>query len=168
MASNLSIAAESFERTLGELGVDDTGETAADPVALGRRGALLAAADLLWRRQLGPSYSTRQVRELMRIGSRQAISDRVKRHRLLALPGPDGQPLFPAFQFTADGRPLPALHLVLERLAGAVETPYTTASWLVTPEPLLEDRTPAEWLREGEASERVLEAAARYVERLKH
>lgn len=165
--SQLAEAAESFERTLAELGVGNEDESVGDPAELGRRAALLAAGELVWQRHLGPLLSTKQVRELMRIGSRQAISERVKRRRLLAVPASDGQPQFPAFQFTQAGRPLPALHLILELFAGAVATPYTTASWFVTPEPLLEDKTPAEWLRTGGSPDLAVEAASRYVTRLR-
>src|SRR5688572_17565766 len=108
----ISKAAESFKRTLSEIGLTD--ERIDDPAALGRRAALITAGEVVWTEHLGPSYSTKQVRELMRIGSRQAISERVKRRRLLALPGPDGVPRFPAFQFASDGRPLPGLGAILD------------------------------------------------------
>src|SRR5919201_553640 len=100
-------AARVFRQVLEDLGVDaDTVE--ADPTDLGRRGALLAAADLVWSRHLGPGYSTKQVRELLGC-SRQAVSERVQRGTLLALPTREGQPTFPAFQFGAGGGLLPGL-----------------------------------------------------------
>jgi hypothetical protein len=165
--SQLAEAVESFERTLADLGVGAEGDELADPAELGRRAALLAAGEFVWRRHLGALLSTKQVRDLMRIGSRQAISERVKRRRLLAVPASDGRPQFPAFQFTQAGRPLPGLHLILEQFAGAVATPFTTASWFVTPEPLLEEKTPAEWLRTGGSPDLAVEAASRYVKRLR-
>lgn len=166
--SQLTEAAESFEQTLAELGVGEGETEVEDPAALGRRAALLAASDVLWQRHLGPLYSTKHVRELMGIGSRQAISERVKRRRLLAVPGSGGQPLFPAFQFTGAGRPLPTLGAILDVFRGAAASPYTVASWFVTPEPLLDEKAPAAWLREGGAADRALQAAARYAERLRH
>jgi hypothetical protein len=166
--SQAAEAAESFEQTLAELGVGQGETEVEDPAALGRRAALLAVSDVLWQRHLGPLYRTKQVRELMGIGSRQAISERVKRRRLLAVPGSDGNPLFPAFQFTASGRPLPALGAILDVFRNAVTSPFTVASWFVTPEPLLEDQPPAAWLREGKAADRALQAASRYAERLRH
>jgi hypothetical protein len=138
-----------------------------DPAALGRRAALLAASDVLWERHLGPLLSTKQVRELMGIGSRQAISERVKRRRLLAVPGRDGNPAFPAFQFSGAGRPLPALGAILDILRDAVASPYTVASWFVTPEPLLDEQALAAWLREAGTPDRAVEAASRYAERLR-
>jgi hypothetical protein len=161
-----STAAASFERTLAELGVSD--DRIDDPAALGRRAALLAAGEVVWTDRLGPFYSTKQVRELMGIGSRQAISERVKRRRLLALPGPDGSPRFPAFQFGRDGRPLPGFGAILDTLSDAVESAYTTASWFVTLEPLLDGKSPARWLRDGGEPERAVTAASRYADRLQH
>ncbi len=163
----LATATASFERTLDELGISALDEEL-DAVGLGRRAALLAAGEILWRRHIGPTYTTKHVRELMSIGSRQAVSERVKRNTLLALPGPDRRPRFPAFQFTNGGRPLPALSPILELLSGVVESPYTIASWFVTPEPLLDGKSPADWLRDGRPPARALEAASRYAERLRH
>jgi hypothetical protein len=160
-------AVESFDQTLAELGVGEGETEVEDPAALGRRAALLAASDVLWHRHLGLLLSTKQVRELMGIGSRQAISERVKRRRLLAVPGPDGKPLFPTFQF-AGRRPLPGLGAILDAFRGAVSSPYAVASWFVTPEPLLDDKTPAAWLREAGAPDRAVQAAWRYAERLRH
>ena len=160
-------AVESFDQTLAELGVGEGDAEVEDPAALGRRAALMAASDVLWERHLGPLYSTRQVRELMGIGSRQAISERAKRRRLLSVPGADGKPLFPAFQF-AGRRPLPGLGAILDVFENAIESPYTVASWFVTPEPLLDDKAPAAWLRESGAQDRALQAASRYAERLRH
>ena len=51
---------------------------------------------------------------------------------------------------------------------GAVETPYTIASWFVTPEALLDGKTPAAWLRARRDPYRAVEAARRYAERLRH
>jgi hypothetical protein len=166
--SQAAEAAESFAQTLAELGVGEGDSAVEDPAALGRRAALLAASDVLWERHLGPMYSTRQVRELMHIGSRQAISERVKRRRLLSVPGPDINPAFPAFQFTPGGRTLPGLGAILDAFGDAASSPYTIASWFVTPDPQLEGKAPAAWLREGGASERAVRAAERYAERLRH
>ncbi len=164
--ASLAAAARSFQRTLTELGITGEEEELEDLPALGRRAALLVASDVVWHKHLGPLYTSKQVRELTGRGTRQSVSELVRRHRLLALPQPDGRLAFPAFQFGAGGRRLPGLERVLENFEGAVETPYTVASWLVTPEPLLEGETPVEWLRRGRAEEPVLEAARRYAARL--
>jgi len=124
----LAEAAKTFEQTLGELGITGD-EREVDPSALGRRAALLAASDLVWHKHLGPLYSSKQVRDVMGRGTRQSVSELAKRGRLLALPEADGRLAFPAFQFTRTGERLPGLERILKVFAGAVETPYTIASW---------------------------------------
>jgi hypothetical protein len=47
-----------------------------------------------------------------------------------------------------------------------VETPYTIAAWLVSPEPELDRRAPIQLLREGRV-EPVVTAAERYADRLR-
>ena len=158
----MSRAAEAFDAMLAELGI---GEHDVDPVDLGRRGALLAAAELVWARHLGPSYDTKQVRELLG-SSRQAVHERAKRGTLLALRGGDGQSRFPAFQFGPAGRPLPALASILQVLRPVVASPYTIASWFVTEALELEGKTPAEWLREGRDPGDAVRVAGRYAARL--
>ena len=162
----LAEAAKTFEETLDELGITGN-ESEVDPSALGRRAALLAASDLVWHNHLGPLYSSKQVRDVMGRGTRQSVSELAKRGRLLALPEADGRLAFPAFQFTQTGERLPELEGILEIFAGAVETPYTIASWFVTPEVRLDGKTPAAWLRAGRSADPVLEAATRYAERLR-
>ncbi|TMM30184.1 MAG: hypothetical protein E6F93_09535 [Actinobacteria bacterium] len=162
----LAEAAKTFEQTLGELGITGD-EREVDPSALGRRAALLAASDLVWHKHLGPLYSSKQVRDVMGRGTRQSVSELAKRGRLLALPEADGRLAFPAFQFTRTGERLPGLERILKVFAGAVETPYTIASWFVTPESRLAGKRPAAWLRAGRPTEPVLEAATRYAERLR-
>jgi hypothetical protein len=111
--------------------------------------------------------SSKEVRELTGRGTRQSVSELAKRRRLLALPEDDGRLTFPAFQFGRTGKRLPALEQVLAIFDGAVETPYTVASWFVTPESRLDGKTPAAWLRAGRRPEPVLEAATRYAQRLR-
>lgn len=166
--ASLAAAAQSFQRTLSELGITGDEEELVDLTLLGRRAALLAAADVVWHKHVGPLLSSKQVRELMGRGTRQSVSELVRRRRLLGLPQHDGRLAFPAFQFGAGGRRLPGLESILEEFADAVETPHTVASWFVTPEPLLEDETPAHWLRRRRPKARALEAARRYAERLRH
>ena len=112
-------------------------------------------------------YSSKQVREVMGRGTRQSVSELAKRGRLLALPEEDGRLAFPGFQFGRTGKRLPALERILEIFNGAVETPYTVASWFVTAEPRLQGKTPAAWLRAGRPTEPALEAATRYAQRLR-
>src|SRR5262249_42767181 len=166
MTAALAEAAKTFEQTLEELGITGR-EREVNAAALGRRAALLAASDVVWHKHLGPMYSSKQVREVMGRGTRQSVSELAKRGRLLALPEEDGRLAFPAFQCGRTGERLPGLERLLEIFDGAVETPYTVASWFVTPEPRLQGKTPAAWLRAGRPVEPTLEAATRYAQRLR-
>lgn len=166
--ASLAAAAKSFQRTLSELGITGEEEELQDLPALGRRAALLATSEVIWHKHLGPLYTSKEVRELMGRGTRQSVSELVKRRRLLALPQKDGRLGFPAFQFGPGGDRLSGLESILELFDGAVETQYTIASWFVSPEPLLKNATPAEWLRRGRDETPVLEAARRYADRLRH
>lgn len=156
-----SVAAEAFQETLAELGIDEADPELGDPRSLGRRGALLAVAGAVWRRHLGPLLNTRQVAELLRVGTRQAVHDRVKRHRILALSTGERERAYPAFQFNDSGQPYPAIAPVLEAFANARLSPHTIASWFVTPQPVLEDSTPARWIAEGRNNDRLIQAAHR-------
>jgi hypothetical protein len=74
--------------------------------------------------------------------------------------------VYPAFQFGPDGQPLRGISEVIGALGEAVETPYTIAAWLVSPEVELEGSTPIEQLRLGR-SELVSEVARHYAARLR-
>ena len=156
-----SAAAAAFEEMLAELGVDERDPEIGGARSLGRRAALLAVAGTVWRRHLGPLLDTKQVAELLRVGTRQAVSDRVKRHRILALPTGERDLAYPAFQFTEKGQPYAAMATVLEAFAPARLSPHTIASWFVTPQPELDEATPAEWMAEGHEAERLVLAARR-------
>ncbi len=164
----MAAAAESFESTLRELGLDETASDAGDPIRLGRRAALVASAQAVWTGHLGPLLKAREVQELLGVETRQAVSDLRARHRLLGLPKGSGHVVYPAFQFGDSGRPFRALPRILgvfHELAGNI-SPWTIASWFVTPQPLLGRMTPARWLFEEQDDDRVLEAAHRSAARL--
>ena len=155
-------AAKAFEEALEEA-IDDRSlpEDALelqDPRDLGRRAASLAVSEAAWRKVLGPLLETGQVQELL---NPQEVSDLTRKGCLLALPGFGGRKLYPAFQLSPDGRPYPEIAKVLEILSDVVETPYTIASWLVSPQDLLGGETPIAWLRAGKDSSQILAAARR-------
>ncbi len=164
--SHAAIAARAFEKTLEELERQDDAPDFGDPAALGRRAALLAASEAVWGRHLGPLFDMDQTRTLLNVGSRQAVSDLARRGRLLALEASGGRKLYPAFQFGPGGRPYAEVPRVLEIFAGAVESPYTIASWFVSPQDLLEGETPTAWLRSRREPEPLFEAARRVAARL--
>lgn len=155
-----SAAAIAFEETLTELGVDER-DPDIDARALGRRAALLAVAGTVWNRHIGPLLNTKQVAELLGVTTRQAVNDRVRRHRILALPTDERDLAYPAFQFSETGQPHAALTPVLEAFAGARLSAHTISSWFVTPQAALDRERPADWLRAGRDPERLAVAARR-------
>jgi nucleoid DNA-binding protein len=159
-------AATAFAETLRTLRIAESPADIEDPVALGRRAALLASAGRIWRRQFGPLLDVQQAQELLGVGTRQAVHDLAKRQRLLGLPTRGGSSLYPAFQFAADGRPYALLAELLPGFAAAEVDPYTTAAWFTTPQALLDNTTPAEWLRAGRDPAILQEAARRSLARL--
>lgn len=167
MSGAYAIAAEAFEKTLEDLDIDEAAALG-DPAALGRRAALLAVAESVWNRHLGPLFNAEQVAALLGVRSRQAVSDLARRGRLLALETASGRKLYPASQFARGGRPYPELASILKIFAGVVETPYTIASWLASPNSMLGDVPPIVWMREGRGSDQLLEVARRNAARLAH
>jgi hypothetical protein len=161
-------AAKAFEEALEEFSLPEDAPELEDPAALGRRAALLAVAEISWGQVLGPLLDVEQAQTILNVKSRQAVSDLAKRGRLLALGDSGGRKLYPAFQFSSTGRPYPEIQKVLEIFSGVVETPYTIASWFVSPQDLLEGETPVAWLRSRRDPEFVFEAAKRSADKLAH
>lgn len=163
-----AVASGSFRETLEELGLAEGSAELGTPEELGRRAALAAAAEAAWKGQLGPLLETDQVRRLVGVKSRQAVSDLGSRRRLLALPRSGRRVVYPAFQFAANGRPFEVLPRVLAEFEerGAAVSRWTIASWFVTPQPLLGGQTPAGWLKAGRDPEKAVLAARRTAARM--
>ncbi len=155
-------AAKAFEEALEEAIEDrslpEDAPELQDPRDLGRRAASLAVSEAAWRKVLGPLLEIGQVQELL---GPQDVSDLTRRGYLLVLPGFGGRKLYPAFQLSPNGHPYPEIEKILEIFLDVVETPYTIASWLVSPQDLLEGETPIAWLRAEKDSSQVLRAAQR-------
>ncbi|HSF42729.1 MAG TPA: hypothetical protein VLT87_23190 [Thermoanaerobaculia bacterium] len=164
----VTAAGKAFENALNDLHLPDDAPDFASPAVLGRRAALLAVAEVVWGKCLGPLFSTEDVRILLGVSSRQAVNDLARRGRILALNGSRGRKVYPAFQFSTSGRPYPEVSKVIEIFTGAVETPYTIASWFVSPQDLLAGETPVTWLKSRQDSLRLFEAARRTAEELAH
>ena len=140
--------AEAFLLELTRRDPDGSRVTAATDL---NQSAVLAADTVLdpsvvWVDALGAFYDTDGVRRLLaRHGapvSRQAVH---KRKGLLALTTGSGRVVYPAFQFR--GRTLaPGLARVLEALPAERVSPWTVASWLVSPEADLDGARPIEVL----------------------
>jgi hypothetical protein len=161
-------AAKAFEETLEQLQLPRDAPELRDPVALGRRAALRAMAASAWGQVLGPLFDAEQTKTVLGVTSRQAVHDLAKRKRLLVLGSSGGRKLYPAFQFGDQGRPFAEIPEVLRTFEDVVETPYTIASWFVSPQDLLEGQTPAAWLHERRDPALLLEAAKRSAGELAH
>ncbi len=158
-------AGEAFLAELEALDVNAGGE--ADPELLGRQAAQVVASDLLWRRQLGGLLDLGEVRVRLGGVSRQAVHGRRLRRTLLAVPDPAGDGYrYPAFQFRGRAG-LRNLAPILMAFDGAVETPWTVASWLTSPHEALDGRSPAECLADGHSAEEIADLARRSAERLR-
>jgi hypothetical protein len=162
------VASDSFRQTLEELGLTQPSAELGSPEEVGRRAALAAAAEAAWKDHLGPLLDGEEVRSILGVRSRQAVSDLATRRRLLALPQSGRRVVYPAFQFGPTGRPFEALPRVLAEFSTrrAAESRWTIASWFVTPQAVLDGRTPAQWLRAGRDPERVVLAARRSAARM--
>ena len=165
--SFVATASESFRSTLRELGLTAASPEVGDPARLGRRAALVAAAESVWTGHLGPLLDSKQVQDLLGVETRQAVSDLRARHRLLGLHKENGRVVYPAFQFGDTGRPFESLPHVLEVFEkGARADPWSIASWFVTPKALLGGITPVEWLAKNEDPDLLVKAARRTAARL--
>jgi len=166
----VSRARDSFGDTLERLGVEEeAGASAAEE--LGRRAALLVGSEHAWDNHIGPMLGAEQVAGQLGVGTRQAVHDRARRGRLLALHRGARQVRFPAFQLvdqpgSTTKTTLPELGRLLGIFADAGVDSWTVASWFCTPAVLLESMTPAGWLAEGKDPQRALEAARRSAARL--
>jgi hypothetical protein len=161
VSSATADAGRAFARALAALGLSGD-EEGFDADELGRRGALLATSDLVWRERLGRLLTRDEVQEILGLQTRQAVFDLAKRGRLLALPTQSGRAHYPAFQFDLErGRTYPALTKALMLFREAEVNPYSAASWFCEPQSLLGERTPAQWMLERRSDETLIETARR-------
>lgn len=145
----------------------DTEQEILDRIAEGLRERLgtvdvarLAPADVAWItdamlnaipithpfEELGPFYDTAGVSRWLGI-TRQALHQKTKANQLLVLTTGDGQRIYPAWQFTPDGRPLVGLVDLLRVLNPAAADPWTVAVWLTQPDDENNDRTAVDIMR---------------------
>ena len=133
---------------------------------LGLDAARHALAPLIWRALVGEALDTEHVRELLGV-TRQALYQRVERGTLLGLPG-ERTTLFPVWQFD-DGGARAVTSQIVSAFRDALEDDYEpllVASWAVTPQPELDDRSPQDWLATGGAEEPVVVSAKRAAQAL--
>jgi hypothetical protein len=112
-----------------------------------------------WDERIGPFYDTAGLSAWLGI-SKQALNDRVRRRRMLAVTTADGRVVYPARQF--DGRQLVAgLADALAMFRGAPVDGWAIAAWLATPAAALRGKTPLDWLHHGDNPQRVARLAGR-------
>lgn len=131
---------------------------------IGREAGAQAAAAAAWRRRVGDTLDTEEVTELLGV-TRQALDSRKRTGSVLALPGA-GTSHYPAWQFdveatTASVRPITLRIVTTFREALDEVSPFTIAAWATSPQPELDDRTPAEWIVRGGDDDAVVLAALR-------
>lgn len=108
---------------------------------------------------VGPFYiSDGAIRQLGGI-SKQAVDSRRRTWSILAMRTQDGTWLYPAWQFTGDGRVHDVLRSVLKALRGMDR--WAAGVWLVSDHPDLGGRSPRQALRDGLQPEQVANLAAR-------
>jgi hypothetical protein len=112
-----------------------------------------------WDKNLGPFYGTGQVRQLLGGITRQAVDDRVRRRRLLALRTADRKNVYPTFQFDRRGQVLAGLPQVLSAFSDTGVDGWTLASWLRVRRRRLNDNSVVEWLQDGGEVEQILPVA---------
>lgn len=99
--------------------------------------------------RLGAFYSTERVRTKLGGISRQAVSERVRRHRLLRVETSDGRFLFPSFQIV-NGEVPKKVGELLQILLGTGADGWTVAYWLTARLPQFEGKTALEVLTAGD------------------
>jgi hypothetical protein len=152
-------AFQTFVTTVAELlGTRPLSEEAA------RRAALVAVSQEVWENELGAMLSSAQIRELLGGVSRQRVDEMLRARRLVGLLDASGRRRYPAFQFH-NGRPLTDLIDAFWLLADPVSD-WTAASWCTSPEPALDDLTPAQFAAAGGDRDRLLLIAQRDSARL--
>ncbi len=149
-ASNAERWADDVTRLVAEglrrLVDDDTG--LGPPAEIAARMLAAVPARSGWN-ALGPFYSTTGVARILGGISRQAVEDRRRRHRLIALRTADGAWVYPLFQFDRANRPIPAVVDAHRRLTAGRIDPWTAASALLGPQPELGGRSILEHLAAG-------------------
>ena len=96
---------------------------------------------------LGPFYYSAGARHQLGGITKQALDSRRTHESVLAMRAGDGQWLYPAWQFTGDGRVHGVLAPVLKALRGLDR--WAAGVWLVSAHPDLDGSSPREALRAG-------------------
>lgn len=128
---------------------------------LGRRAAAAVLAPLLWQIAVGDRWDVRHVAEFLGV-SRQALYKRLAAGTALGVPG-RGTTWFPTWQFEPDQRIIRAVTAQIIsafRDADPQIEGHVIAAWANQANPLLQNRTPADWIA-GRGGEHEVVTAAR-------
>jgi len=113
--------------------------------------------------KLGPFYDSAGLTAWQGI-TRQALHQKVKHHQILAPTTGNGQRVYPAWQFTPDGRIVPGLVDVL-RILLPTSDEWTVALWLTTATSRFNDHSALDLLLAGDQTGAVKNAALEDAER---
>ncbi len=120
-----------------------------DAAAADAASAVLDTASV-WHAHVGALYDAKGVGRLLAHPDGKPISRQaVNKRGLLTLRTGSGQVLYPAFQFHARAA-VPGVAELLRILPASLVSPWTVASWLVTPAADLGDAAPIDVLRRGQ------------------
>lgn len=162
----LALVADSFVTSLIEHGSAQA-QTLGDAelVDIGRRAGAQAAAAAAWQSRLGDAIETDVVARLLGGVTRQALDSRKRTGSLFALPGA-GTSHYPSWQFAFDDDGATVRPVVLRIVSEFREqfgdvSPFTIAAWAVSPQPELDEQTPADWIIQGGDDAPVVLAARR-------
>ena len=112
-----------------------------------------------WIGYFGILLSKDEVQQRLGGVSGAEIDHLVETHQILVLPVGHGEPAYPEFQFAKRPGLIPVVAAILAILEPVVESPYMIAAWFITPQPVLNGETPAQWLRKARSPKRLEEAA---------
>jgi len=141
-----------LDKELADQGIDDDtlGENDLEYAAAAIRSLVTRLkARATWESHVGPLLTHSQVLDLTN-WTKQALSQAVRDHRVLRLEGGGSHAyLFAGFDDQSPARPLPGVKKALKALAPADPRGWTTASWLMSPQPELGGQTPRDALLAG-------------------
>lgn len=136
-----------------------------EAVQLAREAVDAVVGPVLWRELLGDDrLDTTAAARLLGI-TRQALHKKVRCGGLLGVPG-RGTTWFPGWQFDPQRRGVrPVVPHVLAAFRSATDQdespPEAILAWSKTPQPELDDHTPADWVAAGGLDEALVTAARR-------
>jgi hypothetical protein len=147
-AADLTRAEEDFWTRHAGVPLGDPARTPLDRATDATMSVLGAASRSLTIEQAAGMLDLHRSRVSHRLRDKQLYAFRIGSQRRL-----------PGWQFTTDGTPLPGLETVLEALPADLH-PAVVEGFFTTPDPDLDDATPAQWLASGGDPQRVVAEVA--------